>query len=228
MNLTKHIPNALTCGNLLCGCAGIVFCLENRDVPAAYFVWAAGVFDFFDGFAARWLKVSSAIGKELDSLADMVSFGVLPSLVMYKMIASVSSNPWLPYAGFLIAVCSALRLAVFNIDETQHENFKGLNTPANTIFITSLTFLSEPVRSWVNTEWMLLVITLVFSLLMVSRIDIIAFKFKNFSWQTNQLRFTFLALAVLLLLVGGKAAISFIILGYIGFSLVGKSLKLLG
>lgn len=228
MNLTKHIPNALTCGNLLCGCVGIVFCLENRDVPAAYFVWAAGIFDFFDGFAARWLKVSSAIGKELDSLADMVSFGVLPALVMYKMLAAVSSIAWLPYLAFLIAVCSALRLAVFNIDETQHENFKGLNTPANSIFITSLAFLAEPFRAWVNTEWVLVSITVIFSLLMVSRIDILAFKFKNFSWQSNQLRFTFLAVAVLLLLIGGKAAIPFVILAYIGFSLVGKSLKLVG
>jgi CDP-diacylglycerol--serine O-phosphatidyltransferase len=228
MNLTKHIPNALTCGNLLCGCAGIVFCLENREMPAAYFIWAAGIFDFFDGFAARWLKVSSAIGKELDSLADMVSFGVLPALVMYKMLTAVCSIVWLPYVAFLIAVCSALRLAVFNIDETQHENFKGLNTPANSIFITSLVFLAEPFHSWVNTEWVLVSITVIFSLLMVSRIDILAFKFKNFSWQNNQLRFTFLAVAVLLLLIGGKAAIPFVILGYIGFSLVGKSLKLLG
>jgi CDP-diacylglycerol--serine O-phosphatidyltransferase len=228
MNLKKHIPNALTCCNLLCGCMGIVYCLENKEIPAAYFVWAAGVFDFFDGFAARWLKVTSAIGKELDSLADMVSFGLLPSLVMYKMLASVSASPWLPYFAFLIAVCSALRLAVFNIDETQHDNFKGLNTPANTIFITSLVFLPASIHSIVMTDWMLSLITLVFSLLMVSRLDILAFKFKNFSWQENKLRFTFLALAVLLLLLGGKAAIPVIILFYIAFSLVGKAFKLMG
>jgi CDP-diacylglycerol--serine O-phosphatidyltransferase len=89
MKLIKHSPNALTCGNLLCGCLGIVYCLENRSVPAAHFVWAAGAFDFFDGFAARRLKITSPIGKELDSLADMVSFGLLPSLVMYKMITVV-------------------------------------------------------------------------------------------------------------------------------------------
>ena len=228
MNLKKHIPNALTCGNLLCGCFGIVYCLENRDVPSAYFVWAAGVFDFFDGFAARWLKVTSSIGKELDSLADMVSFGLLPSLVMYKMIGSITPNEWLPYSAFLIAICSALRLAIFNVDETQRENFKGLNTPANSIFITSLPFLTGKISAFVMQDWMLLLITIAFSLLMVSRIDIIAFKFKDFTWKSNQLRFTFLALAILLLLWGGTSAVSLVILFYIAFSLIGKAFKIMG
>ncbi len=228
MNLYKHLPNALTCGNLLCGCFGIVYCLENRDVPAAYFIWVAGVFDFFDGFAARWLKVTSSIGKELDSLADMVSFGLLPSLVMYKMMAAVSTHEWLPYTAFLIAVCSALRLAIFNVDETQHDNFKGLNTPANSIFITGLAFLTGNISSFVMQEWMLLLITIVFSLLMVSRMDILAFKFKDFTWKSNKLRFTFLAFAILLLLWGGTAAISLVILFYIAASLVGKVFKIMG
>ncbi len=225
MKLLKHLPNALTCGNLLCGCLGIVFCLENRTMPIAYFVWAAGVFDFFDGFAARWLKVTSPIGKELDSLADMVSFGLLPSLVMYKMIVASSSVPYLPYFAFLIAVCSALRLAIFNVDETQTNSFKGLNTPANSIFITSLPFLSGAVLAFVQQGWVLVSITLVFSLLMVSRIDILAFKFKDFSWQRNKLRFTFLACAGLLLIALGQAAVSLIILMYIAFSLAGKALR---
>jgi CDP-diacylglycerol--serine O-phosphatidyltransferase len=228
MKLYKHLPNALTCGNLLCGCFGIVYCLENRDVPSAYFIWMAGIFDFFDGFAARWLKVTSSIGKELDSLADMVSFGLLPSLVMYKMMVSVSSHEWLPYTAFIIAICSALRLAIFNVDETQTENFKGLNTPANSIFISSLVFLPKELTSVVIQEWVLLVIAVVFSLLMVSRIDILAFKFKDFTWKKNKLRFTFLSLALLLLLGGGKAVVSLIILFYIAFSLVGKAFRLMG
>ncbi|MCX8490120.1 MAG: CDP-alcohol phosphatidyltransferase family protein, partial [Cyclobacteriaceae bacterium] len=107
MKIKRYIPNFLTCCNLICGCLGIVYCLEERSIPAAYFVWIAALFDFLDGFAARLLKVYSAIGKELDSLADVVSFGVLPSLVMYKLIASSSSIAWLPYAAFLIAVFSA-------------------------------------------------------------------------------------------------------------------------
>ena len=228
MKLFRHLPNTLTCGNLLCGCFGIVFCLEQRSIPAAYFVWGAGVFDFLDGFAARWLKTSSPIGKELDSLADMVSFGVLPALVMYKMINLTSDNPYLPYVAFFIAVCSALRLAVFNVDETQHDAFKGLNTPANTIFITALPFLSGAIGSFVQQAWVLIVITLLFSLLLVSRIDIIAFKFKDFSWINNKARFTFLACAVLLLLIFGKIALPFIILLYIAFSLVANGLKLNG
>ncbi len=226
--MIRHLPNFLTCCNLLCGCLGIVFCLEGRNVPAAYFVLASGVFDFFDGFAARALKVSSPIGKELDSLADVVSFGILPSFVMYKMIGAVTDNEWLPYFAFLIAVCSALRLAIFNVDETQHDSFKGLNTPANTIFITSLIFLPEPVFTWINQEIVLVIITLVFSLLMVSRIDIIAFKFKDFSWKNNKARFTFLPIAVLLLVLMGKAALPFVILFYILFSLVSKTLKWVG
>jgi CDP-diacylglycerol--serine O-phosphatidyltransferase len=226
--MKKHIPNALTCCNLLCGCFGIVYCLENRTVPAAYFVWVAGVFDFFDGFAARWLKVTSPIGKELDSLADMVSFGLLPSLVMYKMIGATSPDSYLPHIAFMIAICSGLRLAIFNVDETQHDSFKGLNTPANTIFITSLPFLTGGIGEFINQEWVLLLITVVFSLLLVSRVDILAFKFKDFSWENNKLRFTFLACAVLLLILIGKPAIPLVILTYIAFSLVGNALKLKG
>src|SRR5688500_9495516 len=109
--MIRHLPNFLTCCNLLCGCFGIVVVLEGREIPAAYFVWLAGVFDFFDGFAARMLKVTSSIGKELDSLADVVSFGILPALVMYKMISTSSDSSALPYIGFTIAVFSALRLA---------------------------------------------------------------------------------------------------------------------
>jgi CDP-diacylglycerol---serine O-phosphatidyltransferase len=226
--MIRHLPNFLTCCNLICGCFGIVFCLENRQVPAAYFVLAAGVFDFFDGFAARWLKVTSPIGKELDSLADMISFGLLPSIVMYKMIGAATDNSLLPYIAFLIAVCSALRLAIFNVDETQHDSFKGLNTPANTIFITSLPFITGSIGDWVQQTVVLITITIVFSLFMVSRIDIMAFKFKDFSWTNNKLRFTFLAFAVLLLALMGKAALSLVILIYIAFSLVGKALKLVG
>lgn len=228
MNLTRHIPNALTCGNLLCGCFGIVFCLENRSVPVAYFVWASGVFDFFDGFAARWLKVTSPIGKELDSLADMVSFGLLPSLVMYKMLAAASAIEYLPYLAFLIAVGSALRLAIFNVDETQHDTFKGLNTPANTIFITSLSFVPGALGAFIQQDWMLVLITVVFSLLLVSRINILAFKFKDFSWPNNKLRFTFLAAAIVMIAVFRLPAIPFVILMYIGFSLAGNALKLKG
>jgi CDP-diacylglycerol---serine O-phosphatidyltransferase len=221
--MKRQLPNFLTCCNLLCGCLGIVFLLEDRNVPAAWFVWAACVFDFLDGFAARMLKVTSPIGKELDSLADVVSFGVLPSMVMYKMLAASSSSDVIPFIGFMIAMFSALRLAIFNVDETQRDSFKGLNTPANTLFITSLPLLQGTVGAWLYLPTTLILITVVFSFLLVSRIEIFALKFKNFSWADNKIRFTFLAASVLLLIIFQVAAIPLIILLYIGLSLGEKA-----
>ncbi|HOX82423.1 MAG TPA: CDP-diacylglycerol--serine O-phosphatidyltransferase [Chryseolinea sp.] len=217
--MIKHLPNFLTCCNLVCGCLGIIFLFEGSAIPTAYFVIAAGIFDFFDGFAARIFKSNSAIGKELDSLADMVSFGVLPAFFMYSILASKSSFPYLPYVALLIAVCSALRLAKFNIDETQSDSFKGLPTPANAIFITSLSFLTLPVFEVVHNPNTLLVITLIFSLLMVSRFDLFALKFKNFSWADNKIRFTFLILSVSLVVLLQWAALPLIIILYIAMSL---------
>lgn len=217
--MTRHIPNLLTCCNLLCGCLGIVFLLEGRNVPAAYFVWIACIFDFFDGFAARMLKVNSPIGKELDSLADMVSFGLLPSLVVYKMLSQSNAPQYLPYIAFLIAVFSALRLAIFNIDERQSDSFRGLPTPANALFITALPLLTGMVGIMLYEYWVLCLITVVSSYLLVSGIELFALKFKNFSWQDNKVRFTFLVLAVLLLATLKLAAIPMIILLYIGVSL---------
>ena len=190
--MIRHLPNFLTCCNLLCGCFGIVFLLEDRGVPAAYFVWAAGVFDFLDGFVARLLKYSSPIGKELDSLADMVTFGVLPALIMYKLIGANSTSEVFPYIGFMIAAFSALRLAIFNIDTRQTDSFIGLNTPSNTFFISALPLLPAAVTSWLFNQWILIAITVVFSLLLVSPLEFFALKFKNYSWKENKLRFTFL------------------------------------
>jgi CDP-diacylglycerol---serine O-phosphatidyltransferase len=226
MNIKNHIPNFLTCSNLVCGCFGVVFCLEGRAIPAAYFVWASAFFDFFDGFAARQLKVNSPIGKELDSLADVISFGLLPALVMYKMIGQSTTHLWLPYLGFMIAVFSALRLAIFNVDETQRESFKGLNTPANTLFITSLPLLSDRVGDWLYQDWLLAIITIVFSLLMVSPIQFFAFKFKNFSWNDNKAKFTFVGISVLLLAIFQVEAIPLIILFYILSSFINQSFGL--
>lgn len=218
--MIRHLPNFLTCCNLLCGCFGIIFVLEGSGIPAAYFVWLAGLFDFLDGFAARMLKVSSSIGKELDSLADVVSFGVLPALVMYKMISASSDASALPYIGLTIAVFSALRLAIFNVDETQRDSFRGLNTPANTLFITSLPLLYNDVGRWLYNPAVLIAITLVFSFLLVSPIEFFAFKFKNFRWADNKIRFTFLLLAVLLLIILQFIAIPIIIILYILLSLL--------
>lgn len=208
---------------MICGSLGIIFLLEDRGIPAAYFVWIACLFDFFDGFAARMLKVASPIGKELDSLADVISFGLLPSLVMYKMIDAASSSGTLPYIGLLIAMFSSLRLAIFNVDETQRNGFKGLNTPANTIFITSLPLIHNQVGSWLFNPAVLILITVVSSFLLVSRIEFFALKFKNFRWAENKIQLTFLALSVLLLVIFKVAALPLIILWYIVLSLIYKA-----
>ena len=217
MNIKAHVPNLLTLGNLLCGCTGIVFVLEERNLPAAYFVWLAAAFDFADGFAARMLKVNSPVGKELDSLADVVSFGVLPAFVLYKMGQQLSFP--LPYLSFAIAAFSALRLAVFNIDTSQADSFKGLPTPANALFISSLPLLPEPITSWVSHPLPFAALCIVSSLLLVSRIELFALKFKNFRWKDNALRFTFLTVSVLLLAVLQISAIPVIIMLYIVVSL---------
>lgn len=217
--MIKHLPNFLTCCNLVCGCLGLIFLWENPHVETAYFVWAACLFDFVDGFAARILKVSSRIGKELDSMADMVSFGALPSLFMYKMLEFESPMDYLPYVALLVAVGSALRLAIFNIDETQSDSFKGLPTPANALFLTGLPFLDYPLFDFVFSPLVLVIIIVVFSLLLVSRFELFALKFKNFTWADNKVRFTFLLLSVLLLAVIQFAAIPLIILLYLAGSL---------
>ena len=214
-----HLPNFLTCCNLLCGCLGLIFLWEDPQIKTAYFVWAACLFDFFDGFAARVLKVSSPIGKELDSMADMVSFGALPSLFMYKQLQFESPVDYVPYVALLIAVCSALRLAIFNIDETQSDSFKGLPTPANALFITGLPFLSYSFFDFVFNPVVLVAIVVVFSLLLVSRFELFALKFKNFTWADNKVRFSFLLLSVLLLAVFQFAAIPLIIILYLAGSL---------
>lgn len=224
MKLLRHLPNALTCGNLLCGCFGLVWVVQHPIEQAAYFVWAACVFDFLDGFAARALSVASPIGKELDSLADMVSFGLLPSIVMYYMIHAVADLPVLAYLGFSIAVFSALRLAQFNIAENQKDSFIGVPTPATALFLTAIPFLPQPLDAVRDYSSALIAITLLFSFLLVSPWELFALKFKNFTWADNQMRFTFLLLAVLLLFWWRAGAIPIIILLYIAISLVSRVL----
>lgn len=224
MNLLRHLPNTLTSGNLLCGCLGLICLIENYPVEPAYFVWAACVFDFLDGFAARLFKVSSSIGKELDSLADMVSFGVLPAMTMYHWIDSTSGTNQYVYISLMIAVFSALRLAKFNVDTRQTDAFIGVPTPANALFVTALVFLPDSIKTIVFTAPVLIVITIIFSLLLVAPFELFALKFKDFSWSNNKLRFTFLALSVLLLVLFKAGALPFIILSYILISLGSRNL----
>ena len=220
--MIRQIPNALTSGNLLCGCVGIICSFTNPEIPSAWFVWAACVFDFLDGFSARLLKVSSPIGKELDSLADMVSFGVLPAIAMKNMMVNAGLGQW-SWLGLLLAVFAALRLAKFNVDTRQSDSFIGVPTPAHALFICGIPSLAAlfPV-GWVGGI-ALLAITFLFSWLMVSPLPLFALKFKDFKWEGNKMRFTFLLLAVLLIIIYKDAGLPLSILLYILFSLLFKA-----
>lgn len=221
--MIRHLPNLLTCANLICGCLGILN-LFKGGYDAAYFVWAACVFDFFDGFAARLLKVSSPIGKELDSLADMVSFGVLPALTLYQWINELTNESGLAYVALLIAAFSALRLAIFNLDTRQSDSFIGLPTPANAIFITALIFSPASLLPIVFNPWCLSAIAIVFSYLLVSPLRLFALKFKSFGWAGNSTRYVFLAFSLALVIIFKAGALPWIILSYIVISLIQNGL----
>ena len=225
--VVRWIPNALTCANLLCGCVGIVEVFHNNMLLSAGLIGLAAVFDFLDGFAARLLRVSSPIGKELDSLADMVTFGLLPSVIIYQLL--LRSVPglddlWIPNLAFALAVFSALRLAKFNVDPRQSDSFIGVPTPANALLVGSLPFILrfhgdawEPVI--VNTTNLLL-FTAVMSYLLVAELPLFALKFKSFGWAGNEVRYLFLLLSLLLLGWLGVLGVPLVIGLYIFLSLV--------
>jgi CDP-diacylglycerol---serine O-phosphatidyltransferase len=239
MNIKKYIPNAITCANLFCGCMAIVSAFNGSLLAATYLVGIAAILDFFDGFAARVLHVKSEIGKQLDSLADMVTFGVVPGVVMYFMLLKALPDNmdgtmqtggdtelfphWLIYAAFSISIFSALRLAKFNIDERQTDSFIGLPTPANALLICSLPLIESFQPQWwgydvlqhIHNPWFLLGLTVASSYLMVAELPLFSFKFKNFSWRENKIRFIFIFSALILLIIFKFIALPFIILLYI-------------
>jgi len=218
--MKRHIPNAITCANLFSGCIGVVFAFKGELEIAAYFVLLSGIFDFFDGMVARLLNVKSAIGKELDSLADMVSFGFLPGVIMFQLLkTSDYSSEYLPYFGFIITVFSALRLAKFNIDERQTEEFIGLNTPMNTLFIVSLPFIAKDYPEIIGSSVLLIAITAITSFLLVSEIKIFSLKFSNTTWAKNKFKFIFLILSALLIAFLQFAAVPFVLVIYIVLSI---------
>lgn len=223
MTLKKHIPNALTSLNLLSGMIGIHYVMVNGPFYGFYFIIAAAIFDFFDGFAARMLKVQSPIGKELDSLADLVTFGVLPSFILFLLLEAVSPYEWLPYVAFLIGIQSALRLAKFNIDDRQADSFIGVPTPANALFFSTLPLLGTSVL-WVGTAlenpWVLTALILIFSFLLTAELQLLALKFKHFKWTGNQWRYLVLIISGVSLLLLGLAGIPIAVISYICLSLV--------
>lgn len=215
----------LTCLNLITGSLGCVAVIEGRTDLAIYYVILSGIFDFLDGFSARLLNVHSEIGKQLDSLADVVSFGLLPALFMYKLINSADATQlagYLSFAGLAVVAFSALRLAKFNIDTNQTDKFIGLPTPANAIMLCSIALLPQ----WLTPGSLVLaIIALVSCYLLVSNHTMIALKFKGTSFRGNESRYLLVAVATLLVVIFQLKAIPMIIPVYILISLIGNFRK---
>ncbi len=218
MIFKKHIPNLLTCANLFSGCIGVVYAFKGDLKTVAFFVIISGIFDFFDGFAARILNVKSLIGKELDSLADIVSFGFLPGVIFYQMLLTSQSNiPYIQYAAFAITIFSAIRLAKFNVDERQTNDFIGLNTPMNTFFVISLPYLADD-YGFILNPYFLIGLTIILSFLLVSEIKLFSMKISSLTWEVNKYKYIFLIISVLSLAFFKFAGIPIILLFYILFS----------
>lgn len=224
--MKRHIPNAITCCNLISGCIAIHFAFGYAYQLALLFICIGAVFDFFDGMSARLLGVSSPIGKELDSLADVVTFGVAPSAILFAFLSTnvsptVGIGSYIPYVAFLIAAFSALRLAKFNLDTRQATSFIGLPTPANALFWGSLIVGSG---SWIATSlWAImamLLLVLVACWAMVSEVPMFALKFKHWGWRGNGLRYGFLISCVPLLAVLRVSGFAAIVAWYVVLSAI--------
>lgn len=231
--MKRHIPNFITLLNLFCGCVAVIFAVMNRLELAAIFVFFGLLFDFLDGFAARMLNVTSEIGVQLDSLADMVTSGVVPGIVMFQLLSMAQKGGWnldlfgmhtevaiLPLMGFLITLASAYRLANFNIDENQVTSFIGLPTPANALLILSLPLIllyqnNEVLSELILNPWFLIGLTLLSSFLLNSGISLFALKFKGTSFRENGVKYLFLIGSLVLILTLRFLAIPLIIVFYV-------------
>jgi CDP-diacylglycerol--serine O-phosphatidyltransferase len=224
--IKRLIPNTLTCLNLFSGCMACLFALQGWFEFTFIFILCSVAFDFCDGLFARMLKVSSPIGKELDSLADDISFGLVPAMVVFTLMRQdfavvypewLKTVNWIPYLAFLIAIFSALRLAKFNIDPRQTHSFIGLPTPANTLFWISFA-IGMPYLTSMNVL-LVIVLILLSSWLLVSEVPMFSLKFANLSWKDNKLRFIFLITCLPLFLLGWLS-LAAIILWYVLLSLL--------
>ena len=228
------IPNMLTLGNLLCGSAAVVALLVHSNYELAFWLMiASAVCDFLDGFAARLLKSASPLGVQLDSLADMVSFGLVPSVALYCVydalpaLMQMSDNVSivLRYLTFIIVAFSALRLAKFNIDDTQHTEFCGLPTPANGLLCLSLAMLAAA-GDVALTQEAVVAIAVVMAFLLISPMRMFALKFKGFGWKGNEIRYVFILASVVIAVLFTRFAVPTIILLYIAISAVRWAINL--
>lgn len=226
--MRKNIPNLITCCNLISGCLSILCATAGNLQLASYLILASAFFDFFDGFSARMLKVTSPMGVDMDSLSDIVSFAVAPTTILFvflnQLLQDLSPSMregfvhFLPYLVFVIPAFSAFRLAKFNHDERQHTEFRGLATPANAMFIGFLHFSAERI-SVLNNFWLVLCLSLAFAVLLVTDLPMFSLKFKNLNFKENMIRYIFIAVSVILFCIFRFGAFPIIILAYILTSL---------
>ena len=222
MQIKKHVPNIITLLNLFCGCIALVS-IAKGDFYGGFIFVCLGIFlDFFDGFFARLFKVSSPLGLQLDSLADMVTSGVVPGYVMYSMFAMMTDNVYVPFIGFVITLGACFRLANFNIDERQTDSFIGLPTPANALFFLSLPLIPKSmlVIELFTNLWFLIVISLLSAYILNAEIPLFSLKIKKLNFKDNMLPMVFLFLSILLLLFFQFSGIPLVILMYILLSII--------
>jgi CDP-diacylglycerol--serine O-phosphatidyltransferase len=230
MGIKRHIPNLITLLNLFCGCIAIVFASRGDFELTFYFVCGGIFLDFFDGFFARMFKVSSPLGLQLDSLADMVTSGVTPGFVMFLMMSNNNDvASWFPYLGFLITLGSCYRLANFNIDTRQTDSFIGLPTPANTLFILSLPLVLKYSDSLLLLEllvnpWVLLAISIFSAIMLNAEIPLFSLKIKKVGFKGNELPILFLLYSVLMIVFFTYSALPLIILSYILLSVINNKI----
>jgi CDP-diacylglycerol--serine O-phosphatidyltransferase len=241
--MIRFIPNIFTSLNLLCGCIAVLFVASGDFISTAVFIFLGIVFDFLDGLFARLLKIQNKVGVHLDSLADMITSGLAPALIIVQLLSisiggeiidlnsifsdSDKNASWVelvPFIGLMIAVASGYRLAKFNVDDRQSDSFIGLPTPANAIFIFSLPLIlefqnSEFIESIIINKWTLIALTLISCILMNSEIHLFSLKFKTFGFKDNFIKYLFIILCVISLILLKFIAIPVIILLYIVLSL---------
>lgn len=223
--ITRHIPNTITCCNLLSGCMAVIAAFNSKPLYALLWVVAGALFDFCDGLSARALKAYSPIGKELDSLADLVTFGLAPSVLCFITLKGMSYpcdalGTYYPYIGFIIVTFAALRLAKFNTDERQTTSFLGLAVPANALFWCGLFQIDMTELSY--SPWIIGILVILFAGLMVSEIPMFSLKFKSLRWADNKVRFIFLIVSVVILALLREKGLPAVIGWYIILSILTK------
>jgi len=240
MNIKRSIPNTFTLLNLLSGTIAVIFAVQGQLVIAAYLVFLGIFFDFFDGFFARLLNVQGELGKQLDSLADVVTSGVVPGIVLFQLLKSknaieifnteivswqTNEVEFLPFIGLAVTLAAAYRLAKFNIDERQTSSFIGLPTPAAALVVLSLPLILEysafeTASIIIQNKWFLILLTAILCYLMNAEIPLFSLKFKNYTWKDNKVKFIFIILTAILLVIFQFIAIPMIILLYVFISLL--------